>query len=256
MLPIKTLIKRIRRVVHDVDAITYDDDEILVVINQGIRHIRRQIADNRPEMLTGETVSGLIDPGQRSLELPYRPMKILYVRIGDEIASSTEVNKSKKIYHNYDLIYKNHTPLYNRETVVKYRTLRVQEANISEIYGDMDREGTPQTYYLTGEKTVNVYPVPNRKTWYEILAIPDKDELGIDDNTPLLSDFDDLLLEYANVRLSITNEYDVSADSQVMSNINAQILKLLHIPPTGVTVQGYWGANLDLYGKQPARRMW
>lgn len=256
MLPVKTLVKRIRRVVHDTDAITYDDDEILTVVNEGVRHIRRQIAENRPEMLAGNPVSGLMQPGERSIELDFRPLTILYVRLGDEITSSEEVNRSKKIWHNYELIYKNHTPIYNKETVVKYRTLKVQEANLSEIYGDMSREGTPDVYYLTGEKTVNVYPVPRKDTWYEILAVPDVDELGMEDSTPLLSDFDDLLLEFANVRLSITNEYDVSADSQVMSSINSQILRLLHIPPTGVTVQSYWSAHIDRYGKQPVRRGW
>lgn len=256
MLPVKTLVKRIRRVVHDTDAITYDDDEILTVVNEGVRHIRRQIAENRPEMLAKDPVSGLLKPGERSIELDFRPLTLLYVRMGDEAASSEEVNRSKKIWHNYELIYKNHTPIYNKVTVVKYRTLKVQEANLSEIYGDISREGTPEVYYLTGEKTVNVYPVPKKETYYEILAVPDVDELGMEDTTPLLSDFDDLLLEFANVRLSITNEYDVSADSQVMSSINSQILRLLHIPPTGVTVQSYWTPNIDRFGKQPVRRGW
>ena len=256
MLPVKTLVKRIRRVVHDTDAITYDDEEILTVINEGVRHIRRQIADNKPEMLVGEPVSGLMKPGERSIELPYRPLTFLYVRMGDEVVSSEEISHSKKIYHNWDLIYQNHTPIYNKETITKYRTLKVQEANLSEIYGDMNREGTPEVYYVTGEKTVNVYPLPRKETWYEILAISDVEELGMEDSTPLLSDFDDLLLEFANVRLSITNEYDVSSDSQVMSSINNQILRLLHIPPTGITVQSYWSPHIDMYGKQPARRMW
>lgn len=256
MLPVKTLVKRIRRVVHDTDAITYDDEEILTVINEGVRHIRRQIADNKPEMLVKEPVSGLIQPGERSIELPYRPLTILYVRLGDEVVSSEEIYHSDKIYHNWNLIYKNHTPIFSKEVITKYRTLKVQEANLSEIYGDMNREGTPDAYYVTGEKTVNVYPLPRKETWYEILAIPDVEELGMEDSTPLLSDFDDLLLEFANVRLSITNEYDVSSDSQVMANINSQILKLLHIPPTGITVQSYWSPHIDMYGKQPTRRMW
>lgn len=255
MLPVKTLIKRIRRVVHDTDAITYDDDEILAVINQGVRSIRRIIADNKPEMLTGKVIDGKLEAGTRSIELPYRPMLFIYVRAGSELVSSEEVYSSDKIYHNYNLIYHNKTPICTQKIVEKYRTRRVQEANISQIYGDMDREGEPQVYYVTGDRTVNFYPVPRQDTWYEILAVEDMEDLTMDDNTPLLNEYDDLIVEFANVRLSVENEYDVSADSQIMSTIQAQVMRLLHIPPTGITVQGYWGANLEQYGK-PSRRMW
>lgn len=255
MLPVKTLIKRIRRVVHDTDAITYDDDEILAVVNQGVRYIRRTIADNRPEMLAGEVITGMVKAGERSIELPYRPMLLIYVRAGSEVASSEETYSSDKIYHNWNLIYHNKTKICSKQTIVKYRTRRIQEANISQIYGDMDREGEPEVYYLTGDKTVNFYPLPRADMSYDILAVEDMDDLTINDSTPLLNEYDDLLVEFANVRLSVENEYDVSADSQIMSTIQSQILRLLHIPPTGVTVQGYWGANLEQYGK-PRRRMW
>lgn len=255
MLPVKTLIKRIRRVVHDTDAITYDDDEILAVINQGVRYIRRIIADNRPELLASEVVTGIIKAGERSIELPNRPLIFLYVRAGSEIASSEETYSSDKIYHNYNLIYHNKTPIYSKKVTVKYRTRRISEANMSEIYGDMDRQGEPEVYYLSGSKTVNFYPVPRVDTSYDILVVDDMEELTADDTSPLLNEYDDLLVEFANLRLSIENEYDVSADSQVMNTIQSQVLRLLHIPPTGVTVQGYWGANLEQYGK-PRRRMW
>lgn len=255
MLPIKTLIKRIRRVVHDVDAVTYDDDEILDVINQGVRYIRRVIADNRPEMLAAQLVEGMIKAGERSIDMPYRPLMVLYVRAGSDIASSKEVYLNDKIYHNYNLIYKNKTKLFSKTDLVTYRTRRIPEANLSEIYGDMSREGMPEVFFLTGKTTVNFYPIPQLDTRYEVMAIEDMENLTIEDTSPLLNEFDDLLVEFANVRLSVENEYDVSADSQIMSSIHSQIVTLLHIPPTGVTVQGYWDATLDRYG-QPCRRVW
>lgn len=255
MLPIKTLMKRIRRVVHDVDAITYDDDEILDVINQGIRYIRRVIADNKPEMLASKTVDGMIKAGERSIDMPYRPLMILYVRAGSDIASSEDVYSSDKIYHNYNLIYHNKNKIFSKETVTKYRTKRIPEGNIAEVYGDMSREGTPEIFFLSGNQTVNFYPAPALDTCYEIVAIEDMDNLTVNDTSPLLNEFDDLLVEFANVRLSIENEYDVSADGQIMSNMHGQIVKLLHIPPTGITVQGYWDNALDRYGK-PCRRVW
>jgi hypothetical protein len=255
MLPVKTLMKRIRRVVHDTDAITYDDDEILDVINQGVRYIRRIIADNKPEMLTDGVISGMISAKERSVDLPYRPLLLLYVRTGSDVVSSEDTYSSDKIYHNYNLIYHNKTPIYSQETIVKYKTLRIQEANISEIYGDMSRDGVPEVYYLTGDKTVNFYPTPKVDTYYEILGVPDFEDLTAEDNTPLANEYDHLILEYANIRLSTENEYDISADSQIFSSLQSQILRLLHIPPTGVTVQGYWGPTLEQYGK-PTRRVW
>lgn len=255
MLAVKTLIKRIRRVVHDVDAITYDDDEILDVINQGIRYIRRTIADNKPEMLAEPLVSGMIKAGESSFDLPYRPLMLLYVRAGNEIASTEEIYSSDKIYHNWNPIYHNTTTkIYSKEIIVTYRTYRVTEGNLSEVYGDLTREGKPEIFYLTGDTTINFYPTPREDTCYEVLAVSDMDDLTIDDTTPLAHEYDGLLVEYANIRLSILNEYDVSSDSQVMSAIQSQILRLLHIPPTGVTVQGYWNPSL-MYGK-PTRRMW
>ena len=255
MLPIKTLIKRIRRVVHDTDAITYDDDEVLDVINQGVRYIRRVIVDNKPEMLASKNVEGLLKAGERSIDMPYRPLSILYVRAGSDIASSEDIFSNDKIYHNYKMLFHNKDKIFTKETITKYRTKRIQEANISEVFGEIDRQGIPEVFFLTGEKTVNFYPAPQVDTYYEIMGIEDMDNLTVDDNTPLLNEFDDLLVEFANVRLSIENEYDVSADSQILSNIHSQIVNLLHIPPTGVSVQGYWNASLDRYGK-PLQRTW
>lgn len=251
MLPMKTLLKRVRRVVHDTDAITYDDEEIIDVLNSGIKYIRRTIADLRPELLTGEVVSGVLAAGDGSAVLPWRPLVFLYVRTGDEVLSSKELTNSDKIWHNWNRIYHNKTTMIcSKYTVTKYRTRRIPEINVSQIHGDIVRDGQPETYFLTGAKTVNFYPIPTKETKYEILAVQDIDELTINDDSPLQTEYDDILVEYANVRLSIENEYDVSADSQVLSNIYQQIVKLLHIPPKGVTVQGYWGRPLDV-GKRP-----
>ena len=253
MLPIKTLVKRIRRVVHDTDAITYDDDDIVWTINQGIRFIRRTIADTRPEKLVAEPVTGTLEPGENVVTLPYRPLQFMYVRAGDEVAKEEEVTGSDKIYHNYNLIYGNKTKICSKQTIVTYRTYQIPEVNMSQVQGDLNRTGAPQSYFLTNDTTLTLYPIPELVTKYEILAIPDIEDLTIDDTTPLLHEFDDLLIEYANFRLLITNEYDVSQDNQAMSNIYSQIVRLLRIPPTGVQVQGYWGRPLD-DGYRPYRR--
>ena len=59
MLPIKAVIHRIRRAVHDDEQrINYSDGEILDVINAGLRMIRRTIADIQPEILM-KTATGI-----------------------------------------------------------------------------------------------------------------------------------------------------------------------------------------------------
>ena len=70
--------------------------------------------------------------------------------------------------------------------------------------------------------------------------MPDLEELTIDDNSPLLTEYDDFLIEYATIRLSIGNEYDVSQEQVIMGNIISQIQQMLFPPPPGVRVRGYW----------------
>ena len=257
MLPMKTLMKRVRRTVHDVDALTYDDEEIVDVLNAGINFVRRTIADTRPEFLAGDAVEGTLEAGERSMVLPYRPLVFLWVRAGDDVAKAEEKTNSQKIWHNYNQIYHNYgTLIYNRYMDTTYKTYKLPEVNMSQIHGNLDREGKPEVYYLSGAQTVNFYPVPSKTTKYDILAIADIEEIGIEDVSPLPTEYDDILVEYANLRLSIENEYDVSADSQVMSNIHSQILRLLHVPPAGVIVQGYWNRNLNRFGRPVNKGAW
>ena len=60
------------------------------------------------------------------------------------------------------------------------------------------------------------------------------------DNSPLLTEFDDFLVEYATIRLSAGNEYDMTQESQLMANIAAQIQQILIPPPVGIITKGYW----------------
>ena len=241
MLPIKTIIKRIRATLHDSDAITYDDDELVDVINNGIRFIRRTIAEIHPETLI-ETTQGLLQPGEDFVTLEKRPLKIIRVRSGELVVTEGE-KKSALIYHNYNPIYNNKTPIYaEREKILsiadgKRQTLRA--TNLRHI-PDHDEQGQPMAYYKTGLKTIHFWPVPKVETMYIIDTIDDIDEVTIDGNSPLITDFDDFLLEYVSLRLAIGNEYDESQETQIMMNIYNQIRDLLAPPPVGVIVREYW----------------
>ena len=169
MIPIKTAIKRIRGAIHDWQHINYSDAEILLVINAGLRFIRRTIADIQLEILVSE-FKGILQ----------------HLR-----------NKNLQGEH------------------AKY-------------------------FYRVGLKTLKLFPVPKFETAYTVRKIDDFEELTLEDETPLLNDFDDFLIEYATMRLSIDNEYDATQEQQILSAIQSQIAQILSPPPTGTVVRGYW----------------
>ncbi len=243
MLPIKTILKRIRATLHDSDGVTYDDEELIDVLNNGVRFIRRTIAEIQPEILM-ETEKGVLSPGQSSVTLKERPLKIVRITAGDEVISSTtEEGESDLIYKNQNLIYNNQDLIYAAPIVTtNYRERTLHATNLRHI-PDEDKEGTPMEYYRTGLKTIHFWPVPMVETAYTVDAINDIEELTADDKSPLISDFDDFLMEYAALRLAIGNEYDESQETQVMMNIYNQIRDLLAPPPVGVVVGGYWGGG-------------
>ncbi|MBQ6004811.1 MAG: hypothetical protein IJL14_01010 [Selenomonadaceae bacterium] len=202
MLSVETLARRIRKRLHDNDKITYDDDEILDCINCGIRFIRRLIANMRPALLMSE-VEGVLPAGVKSITLENRPTKIICVLAG----------KPKKALEETELAFAIH---------------------------ERDTEDEPREFYLTGTQTINFFPTPNSPTEYVIRTVDDIDELAWEDKSPLNNEFDDFLVEYVSVRLSVGNEYDMTQESQMMSNIVAQIQKILMPPPAGIIVKGFW----------------
>ena len=202
MISVETLARRIRKRLHDNDKITYDDDEILDCINCGIRFIRRLIANMRPALLMSE-VEGVLPAGVKSITLENRPTKIICVLAG----------KPKKALEETELAFAIHV---------------------------RDTEDEPREFYLTGTQTINFFPTPNSPTEYVIRTVDDIDELAWEDKSPLNNEFDDFLVEYVSVRLSVGNEYDMTQESQMMSNIVAQIQKILMPPPAGIIVKGFW----------------
>lgn len=203
MLDVQTLARRIRTRLHDTDEITYEDDEILDCINNGIRFIRRTIANIRPALLMSEH-KGTLAGGAKSVELPVRPLKIINVTLGTggEFLHETEMATA--------------------------------------IYENMYKMGDPKYFFLTGTKTINFYPVPSSNRQYTIRTVDDVNEVDWDGNSPLLTEFDDFLIEYAAIRLSVGNEYDMSQENQLMANIVAQIQLILTPPPSGILTRPYW----------------
>ncbi len=203
MLGVQTLARRIRSRLHDKDEITYEDEDILDCINCGVRFIRRVIANMRPALLMTEH-NGILPKGVKSIVLGTRPTKIINVTVGNPEKALDETEFSHAAHNS------------------------------------KDETGTPKEFYLTGTQTINFYPTPDAETPYTICTVDDIEELEWEDNSPLLTEFDDFLVEYAAIRLSVGNEFDMTQETQFLANIVAQIQQILVPPPAGFVVGGYW----------------
>lgn len=203
MLSVQTMARRIRQRLHDTDEITYDNEEILDGINNGIRFIRRMIAKYNPALLMSET-GGTLEAGTKSVTLEKHPTKIINVTIDDD----------EKPLHETDIAFAVHAKSKTAEK--------------------------PTGFYLTGTKTINFFPTPTTETKYKILTVDDIEEIGWDGESPLLTEFDDFLIEYVTIRLSVGEEYDMTQETQLMANIVAQIQEILIPPPVGILIRGYW----------------
>ena len=203
MLAVEELIKRVRILVHDEQETGYDDIAILNCLNAGSRFLRRMILQLKPELLSNVT-KGNLNTNENIIELDFIPAKIVDIRIN-----------GKRI------IYKSRADILN-----------------------MDKHGFPYAYFITGLKTINLYPIPDKPINYEILAVEDIKEMTLsdDDNgkSPFPNEFDDMLIEYALIRLSMGNEFDMSQEMSVMSQIVAQLENILRERDTVYVISGYY----------------
>lgn len=202
MLSVQTLARRIRARLHDKDEITYDDEDILDCINNGVRFFRRVIANLRPALLMTEH-SGVLPQGVKSITLEVRPTKIVNITAGTPEKYLYETEMASSIYK--------------------------KPAN-----------GDPEEFFLTGTQTINFYPTPDKATPYTIRTIDDIAELAWEDDSPLLTEFDDLLVEYAAIRLAVGNEFDMTQEVQLLASVVAQIQQILTPPPAGFVMESYW----------------
>lgn len=208
MLAVEELIKRVRILVHDEQETGYDDIAILNCLNAGSRFLRRMILQLKPELLSNVT-KGNLNTNENIIELDFIPVKIVDIRIN-----------GKRI------IYKSRADILN-----------------------MDKHSFPYAYFITGLKTINLYPMPDKPINYEILAVEDIKEMTLsdDDNgkSPFPNEFDDMLIEYALIRLSMGNEFDMSQEMSVMSQIVAQLENILRERDTVYVISGYYDSLPD-----------
>ena len=238
MLEVKDLIKKIRVTIHDTDCINYDDEDILSTINAALRFLRRTIAEIQPELLITET-TGILESGKDTIQLENRPMKIIEMTAGDKIISKSEGYSGRKIFSNFDKIFGNTSNSYSKYALKSFAEYPLQETNLHHIY-DRNKIGKPEKFYRAGLKTLKIYPKPRSETAWTLRTIDDIENLKFEDSTPVLNEFDDFIFEYCVMRLSLTEEFDVQQEAQIMANIHQQIVQALQPPPAGIVVTGYW----------------
>lgn len=183
MLAVTDIIKRVRAASHDKMETGYKDSDILYAINGGIRFIRRLIKDYKPLMIASDPVVGTLEAGKNFVVIDDTITKMIDFRVNGSHITVTDLS------------------------------------NIS----DMTKTGTPVAYYMMGVNKVFFYPTPDTDVNYSIIYVGDLKEVTLTDNSPFPNDFDDFLVEYAVIRLSVGNEFDVSQETQIMSSILEQI---------------------------------
>ena len=238
MVTVKDLIKKIRAAIHDTDCINYDDKNILDAINAALRFIRRTIAEIQPELLISE-VTGILETGNDTIELATRPMKIIELTAGDKVISKAEGYSGKQIFSNFDKIFGNASNSYSKYELKTFAEYPLQETTLHHI-GARNLTGKPQYFYRTGLTTLKIFPKPRSETAWTLRTIDDIEDLKFEDSTPVLNEFDDFIFEFCVMRLSLTEEFDMQQEAQIMANIHQQIAQVLQPPPAGVVVKGYW----------------
>lgn len=207
-MTLKDIITRVRTNTHDKDNLEYDDTTVIDYINDGIRFVRRTIMAIDPLQLVSAPIEGMMEAGNSVIDIEQRLSAILEVRING-------INLHKR------------TPW---------------------LIDDMSATGTPQSYFVTGFGTVNVWPIPTMDCTYKVLGIPDMEILKeLDDVFPMMNELSDFVVEYASIRSSLTNEFDVSQETSIMSSIISQIEDMIRRYNTdSIQTAGYWdyGENM------------
>lgn len=229
MLRVSEIIKEIRNRTHDEQETGYTDETLISYINDGIRFIRRTIFSINPLLLADFLQQGELEISQRNIFLS----KLVIDEIGDEQEQPVKIA---------------------RICSVRVDGRELEQVNPADIY-DTKHTGKPEFYYLTGFSTVNLFPIPDIAYDYEIAAVEDISLLtSPDDISPLPTEMDDWLYEYATIRASDTNEYDISQESTIFGQIVAQIENMCYqLSPIGVTANDYWDSNYktrDAYARR------
>lgn len=207
MLTAKAIIERVRMNTYDKQETGFTDEMLLGYINDGIRLLRRTILDVNPDLLADYDYITTLKAGENRVNL---------------VESSVNVTLSRVV----DVRIDGHT-VYQED---KRRIV------------DTTKEGEPFCYYMLGQSTISVYPVPPEDMNVEVTGVKDQKLLtSIEEKTPLPSDVDDFLIEFVGIRAKMTDEFDLTQENSLFSSIIRQVENYaMNLLPSGITVDGVW----------------
>lgn len=200
-MEIRNVIERIRIKITDENAYRFTDDNIVLIINDAVRLIRNVFIDEMPEMMCEPKVTGELASGENIITMPFLPVRYIDVRC------------------------------------------KGQRLHLSARHGIADTEaiGEPELFVPSGISSIEVYPKPNGVSKYEVFAVKAAEELDIESELPFPDDFCDEVIEYTATRLSLIDEFDQSAETQLISTINSNVAnKLQKYAPKEHVVKGYY----------------
>ena len=140
--------------------------------------------------------------------------------------------------------------------ISKIISVFVNEKQMHRINNEDIRQqtGEPHCYFISNFNTINFYPFPDKPINYFINVVNDMQLLTLEDNSPFPNELDDFLYEYGITRASIGNEFDVSQESTIMSNMISQIESTVRRidAPDGLDILGYWDRPYHRYKRYGA----
>ena len=201
---VATLTSNIRVALADSEGHRFSDANILAFLNKAYRKVYSVFAHDRPELIKA-------------------------VEDGTTVAGTGEYALSAGYIQRVLSLHVDNVPL--RDVGQK------PEGG----YASTDT-GFPQGFYLSGWDEVTLVPKPDGAYPYRLAYVARPSALSSGSSTPWPDDFDDLMEEYAVMRLGVIDEGDPSAEAQFLADLEQRCRTLLSdLGPSGDTVLPYWG---------------
>lgn len=199
---LKDILYYTRIKINDTNAYRFTDEDMINIVNEAIRFIRNIFIKEVPDMLVDPAIEGVLESGENSIQLTVQPVQYTDVRCNGKLLHKTSIHSIR----------------------------------------DLKRTGEPEFFVITGVNSIAVYPIPTQKIDYSIRVITAPVVVqNNDDVMPFPDDFNDSIIEYTAMRLSLIDEYDQSVEIQLLQQIQSNIINKLSIYAVDEhAVRPYW----------------
>lgn len=203
MSSVSKMIERLRRTLKDEDKNSFTDEELVDYISDGISFVRRIVLEHNPEYLSKIIADGYLPKGTNRIDFHSEASYLLSVRVD---------GKELKRQHFSDI-------------------------------DDLSEEGVPKKYCSLGDKTVLVYPLPEKDCKYTVFGVIKQPAVTANTILPFDNDINSLVAEYAIARAGMSDHFQISQETQLMSVLVSQITTLIlrQNRSEGDVVRGYYG---------------